>query len=91
MTHNLLRLYEHRLEIGRGIENLGEDRRRAARTAEAEQRCGKEGKAVSTLVTAARRASQCSVKFVRWLRQSLRDCATEAATAARLRVLYATL
>lgn len=46
---------------------------------------------MSTLVTAARKATQCSVKFIRWLRQSLRDHATEAAAAARLQALYATL
>jgi hypothetical protein len=91
MTHNLLRLYEHRLEIGRDIQNQGEDRRRAERTAETKERCAIEGKPVSTLVTAARRATQCSVKFIRWLRQSLRDHATEAAAAARLQALYATL
>lgn len=43
MTHNLLRLYEHRLEIGRDIQNQGEDRHRAERTAETKERRAIEG------------------------------------------------
>ncbi len=44
-----------------------------------------------SLVVAARRATQRSVKFIRWLRQSLRDQLTEAAAVLRLKLLYAKL
>lgn len=91
MTHNLLKMYEHRLEVNRGIRNEGEDARRAKRVAEAQDRCAQMGKTISTLITAVRRATQCSVKFVRWVRQSLRDGVAEAVAVARLRALYATL
>lgn len=90
-THNLLKMYEHRLEVERGVRNHSEDARRARRAAEAGDRCAKDNKPISTLVTAARRATQCSVKFVRRARQSLRDGAAEAVAVTRLRTLYATL
>jgi hypothetical protein len=89
MAHNLLKIYEHRLESDRGIENRSEDRRRAKRTEEVLKRCESEGKVVSTLVTATRKATQCSVKLIRWLRKSLRDRAAEAAAVFDLEALYA--
>ena len=89
MTHNLLKIYEHRLESDRGIENRSEDRRRAKRTEEVLKRCESEGKVVSTLVTATRKATQCSVKLIRWLRKSLRDRAAEVAAVLDLEALYA--
>ena len=45
----------------------------------------------STLRTGLRRATQRSVKFVRWLRQALRENLTEAAAVPRLTQLYASL
>ncbi len=41
------------------------------------------------LVQAARRASQQRLKFIRWIRRSLRDKLTEQATLPNLRTLYA--
>ena len=89
ITHNLLLLYETRLEEDLGVRDHGEDKRRAQRAAEAEELSALMGRAMPTLATAARRATQRSVKFVRWLRQSLRDGHAEAAAAGRLRFLYA--
>jgi hypothetical protein len=91
ITHNLLLSYERRLEVDQDVHNRCEDARRAKRTSEAEDRCARSGRPLSTLVIAARRASQRSVKFVRWVRQSLRDGLAEAAAVPRLRSLYATL
>ncbi len=91
LTHNLLLLYEQTLEARHGISNQAEDLRRQQRTQAAERACKKEGTPLSSLVVGAQRATQRSVKFLRWLRQSLRDQATEAAAALRLRQLYATL
>lgn len=91
ITHNLLMLYEARLEEDHGIKNQAEDARRAKRMDEMSRMCAQSGQPLSTLVTQVRRASQRSVKFVRWVRQSIRDNVTEAVAVLRLRTLYATL
>ena len=90
ITHNLLLLYETRLEADLGVRDHGEEKRRAQRAAEAGEVSARLGRPMPTLVTAARRATQRSVKFVRWVRQSLRDGLAEAAAVGRLRFLYAT-
>ena len=90
LTHNLLLLYEQSLEVRHGITNQPEDRRRQQRTQAAERTCKQKGTPLSSLVVSAQRATQRSVKFLRWLRQSLRDQATEATATLRLRQLYAT-
>lgn len=91
ITHNLLVRYEAEVERQHGVRNEAEDRRRAKRVKEAEQVCAQKRTPLSTLVLQARGATQRSVKFVRWLRQSLRDHAAEAAALLRLKALYATL
>jgi len=91
ITHNLMVGYEQELERQHGVTNEAEDRRRAKRVKEAEQACAKKGTPLSTLVLQARRATQRSVKFARWLRQSLRDHAAEAVAVLRLKAFYATL
>lgn len=91
ITHNLLVSYERKLERQHGVTNEAEDRRRAKRTEAAGQTCVKKGTPLSTLVLQARGATQRSVKFVRWLRQSLRDHAAEAIALLRLKAFYATL
>ena len=91
ITHNLLVRYEQALERQQGVSNVAADRRRAKRVKEAGPACAQKATPLSTLVLPARRATQRSVKFVRWLRQSLRDHAAEAAAVLRLKALYATL
>lgn len=91
LTHNLLLLYEQTLESEHGVTNQAEDQRRAQRTETAARKCLQTGQPLSTLVLSARRTTQRSVKFIRWLRQSLRDQAAEAAAVLRLAALYATL
>ena len=91
ITHNLLLIYEQRLETKHGVSNQAEDQRRAKRTETAAQKCEEAGQPLSALVLRARRATQRSVKFVRWVRQSIRDQAAEAVAVLRLKVLYATL
>lgn len=89
ITHNLLVLYEHHLEVERHVHNTSEDARRARRTALAEQQCLRSGRPLSTLVCGARRATQRSVKFIRWLRQSLCAQFTEATAVPHLQSSYA--
>lgn len=91
ITHNLLLLYEQKLESQHGVVNQAEDQRRKKRIQAAVAECEKAGQSISTLVTRARRATQRSVKFVRWVRQAIRDQAAEAVAVLRLRDLYATL
>lgn len=90
ITHNLLLLYEQSVERRHGLTNEVEDERRRKRAQETEQSCAPQTTPLSSLVAGAQRATQRSVKFLRWLRQSLRDHATEAAATLRLRQLYAT-
>lgn len=91
MTHNLLIGYERKLETEHAVTNQAEDRRRAQRTQAAQQKCAQIGQPLSELVIRAQRATQRSVKFVRWVRQSIRDRLAETVAVLRLKALYATL
>lgn len=71
-------IYQHRLEQEHAVSNAAEARRRAKRVA-------------STLLSNARRASQRSVKFIRWLRHALQENLTVAAAVPRLTTLCASL
>ncbi len=89
LTHNLLLLYEQELERRHGVSNQAEDRRRSQRAERAGQECAQKETPMSALVLQARRATQRSVKFIRWLRQSLRDHAAETTAILRLKAFYA--
>ena len=91
ITHNLMVIYEHRLEREHGVSNTAEDERREKRTAQMKTIATQASRPVSSLLLSARGATQRSVKFVRWLRHALREDLTETAAAARLSSLYATL
>jgi hypothetical protein len=90
-THNLLPCHEHALERLHGITNQAEDRRRAGRIARAEKECALKGTPLSPLLMLPRRATQRSVKFIRWLRLAIREKLTEAGAARRPKQLHATL
>ena len=89
LTHNLLLIYGARLEREHGLENAAEDRRRQERHREMEKAARRTGRPPTTLRTGLRRATQSSVKFIRWLRHALRDNLAEAAALPRLAQLYA--
>jgi hypothetical protein len=89
ITHNLLLRYEQDLEDRHDVQNTAEDERRSKRIDSAKQACAKTGWLISSLVLAARRATQRSVKFIRWLRHALRERLAEAAAVGRLKDLYA--
>ena len=91
ITHNLLLCYEHDLEQRHKVKNTAEDQRRTQRSHAAEQICAKVEWPISSLVLQARRATQRSVKFIRWLRHAIRDRLAESVAVARLRELYAVL
>ncbi len=91
LTHNLLLLYEARLQREHGVENLAEDQRRQLRQQELREYLEATGREVSSLVICARRATQRSVKFLRWLRHALHERLAEQAAVCRLKTLYASL
>lgn len=91
LTHNLLLIYESRLERDHGLTNLAEDRRRQQRQIEDARRAQRARRAMSPLLCGLRRATQRSVKFVRWLRHALRENLAEAHAVPRLAQLYASL
>jgi hypothetical protein len=91
LTHNLLLIYEARLEREHGVSNTAEEERRAQRMAEAGRTARRAGRAISPLLASARRATQRSLKFVRWLRHALRENLAEASAVSRLAQLYASL
>ena len=91
MTHNLMLLYEERLERAHGVANVAEDERRDKRARELEKAATRAGRPPSTLLRLARRATQRSVKLVRWLRHAIREDLAEFVAAPRLAALYAAL
>ena len=91
LTHNLLLLYEARLEREHGVSNAAEDRRRQGRHQAVRQATRRAGSPLTTLRTGLRRATQRSVKFLRWLRHALRENLAEATAVPRLTLLYAAL
>ena len=91
LTHNLLVCYEQDLEQRHEVTNTAEDQRRSQRIESAKQACAAMRWPISSLVLEARRATQRSVKFIRWLRHAIRDRLTEAVAVARLKALYAAL
>ena len=91
LAHNLLLLYEDRLEQEHGVVNVAENRRRAKRQQELNEKARAAQRGISNLLLSPRRATQRSVKFVRWLRHALRDKLAEIPAVTRLRTLYATL
>lgn len=91
LTHNLLLRYEARLEREHGVNNAAEDQRRQKRLQELKQAARQTGSPLTTLRTGLRRATQRSVKFLRWLRQALRENLAETAAVPRLSQLYASL
>jgi tRNA A37 N6-isopentenylltransferase MiaA len=79
------------LEQRHEVSNTAEDQRRSRRVESAKEVFEKAGLPISSLVLHARGATQRSVKFIRWLRQAIRDRLAEAVAVTRLKALYATL
>ena len=91
LTHNLLLIYEARLEREHGLSHTAEDQRRRQRSREQERLARQAERPISSLRAGVQRATQRSVKFVRWLRHALRENLAEASAVARLAQLYASL
>ena len=91
LTHNLLLRYEQGLEQRHGLVNHAEDQRRSQRLKQMVAAVTKAKESLSTLRRHAWRATQHSVKFLRWLRAAIRDQLAEAPAVLRLKALYAQL
>lgn len=91
LTHNLLVNYQRQLEAEYGVINQAEDRRRDERIEQARRKASLAMRAFSTLLQTSRLVTQCSVKYVRWLRHALQNRLAEEAAVPRLVALYATL
>ena len=91
LTHNLLLLAERQLEEQSGLRNEAEDARREKRRLEMARQARRAGRQISSLLQSVRRATVRSVKFIRWLRGSLKSGATAEAALPQLQQLYARL
>lgn len=89
LTHNLLEIYHARLARAHRVTPAAEDRRRAGRAEKLQTAAQQAGRALSPLLTAARPATQHSVKFLRWLAISLARNLAESIALPRLQALYA--
>jgi hypothetical protein len=85
LTHNLLTLYERKLEKEHGIKNEAGEKRAKSRREELKKK-----PKVSRLQTEVIRPLQRSVKLLRWLRANWLTQAPLNETLNRLRTLYAT-
>ena len=90
LAHNLMVIYEGRLEPEHDLGNVAEDRRREKRKWEMVKPAQRAGRSVSSLRICARGATQRSVKFIRWLGHARRENLTETSAVKRLAHLYAT-
>jgi len=91
ITHNLMLIYEDHLEREHGVSNEAEDKRRQKRADASVKAAQTMGRKISALLLCVRRATQRSVKFIRWLRFALRENLAESIAVKRLAHLYATL
>lgn len=89
LTHNLLEIYHAQLAREHAVVPAAEDRRRAQRAEKLQHDARDAGRSLSPLLTAARLATQHSVKFIRWLATSLAQNLAETLAVPRLKALYA--
>jgi hypothetical protein len=90
LAHNLMILEEERLRVEAGVVNVAEDKRRTKRLAKAVEIAAKAGRIFSEIQIRHQRATQRSVKFIRWLRAFLFREAHWDHMLAVLNRLYAT-
>ena len=91
ITHNLLVAYEQDLEERHDAGNTAEDQRRRERIESVRAAGAGTGLPIASLLLQMRRATQRSVKFIRWLRAHLFTQTSYSQSLASLQTLYATL
>jgi len=86
LAHNLLLLFERRLQGSEGISPITETARRDKRIKEAQQKAAENNRTLSPLHCAImRRVSQRVLPFIRWVRNSIDSTDLWTAMLARLR------
>ena len=91
LATNLATLFEHQIEQEHGVSNAPEAKRRAQRREKEKTEAEKKGKELPILHQTLVRATQTSVKFIRWLLCHLWKPTSWEASLKRLRRSYATL
>jgi hypothetical protein len=91
LMHNLLRLFEVRVLVPAEVQNEAEDRRRQKRLGVVQAELQKKGEPLPWLVKVLQRCTQCSVKFIRWLRSFFFSTTSCSQALEALRALYAKL
>ena len=91
LARNLVHLFEHTLLREEGLPNRAEDHRRDKRMSVANTKAQKAGHILPKAYQALHRATQCSVKLVRWLLHHLFSSTSWLAACKALVTLYASL
>jgi hypothetical protein len=91
LAYNLIRFVEEHMEREYKIINEAEERRQAKQREKLVVKASAKGRAVSSLLINAVKATQRSVKLIRWLRGCLRNRIAVKAAAPHLALLYASL
>jgi hypothetical protein len=73
ITHNLIRCFEERIALNYKVSNVAELKRKAKRLEKIQLKFKKQGKEIPVLFEMLQRVTQCSVKFIRWIRYSVFD------------------
>jgi hypothetical protein len=71
MVHNLMMMLEEKIDREQGVTNEADTRRRERRLEQSKAICREHGRGFSSCLEFAARASQRSVRFIRWLRNNL--------------------
>lgn len=88
LTHNLMLIFEKRLKQ-EGIENQNEDNRRDKRLEKALSENGYKKEELPMFLSTPKRATQRSVKFIRWLRNNLYTNTSWEVATGSLKRIYA--
>jgi len=88
LTYNLVRLLEDLLQEEHGIRNEAEEERKIRQRQKLAIKVRESGRQISSLLENACKATQRSVKYIRWLRGCLRDRVAASVALPFLRSLY---
>lgn len=89
MSHNLMLLMLSSLAAKEGIEDEKLDRKHAKAMERRARECEEWGGYINTWVAGFRRATQCSLQFIRWLRHALAQATSYSQSLDQLRPLMA--
>lgn len=88
ITYNLLTLMEDEMEI-EGIEDEEEKKRKKQRLDDDLRQIEENGQTASTMLSQLQKSTQRTIKFIRWLRESIRELTSWSEAIKQLGRLYA--